>query len=180
MPQKRWWQALQAQQGGSARSVAFTEYRCSIITPHGKEVNLTMLSTNVFGCWRTQFVSKVSSVSLQPNAAAKASICNNQASFLSCILIFIRRITEVGYFLFITWEATYLCVVGCEEVMAMLDECHAQGFLHKLFGGCNAVKRDVNKCLRAERLERTAQNREKAKAKREKIQRIWNEIDEES
>lgn len=64
--------------------------------------------------------------------------------------------------------------------MAMLDECHARGFLHKLFGGCNAIKRDVNKCLRAERLERTARNREKAKIKKERIHKIWKEIDEES
>ena len=64
--------------------------------------------------------------------------------------------------------------------MAALDECHAQGFLHKMLGGCNAAKRDVNKCLRAERLERTAKNRKEAKEKKERIQRIWKEIDEES
>ena len=64
--------------------------------------------------------------------------------------------------------------------MALLDECHAQGFLHKIVGGCNSAKRDVNKCLRAERLQRTAQNREKAKEKRERIQKVWREIDEES
>ncbi|KAK3178920.1 hypothetical protein OEA41_001057 [Lepraria neglecta] len=69
---------------------------------------------------------------------------------------------------------------GCEEVMAALDECHAQGFLHKALGGCNAAKTEVNKCLRVERLERTARNREKAKAKREKIQSIWKDIDEQS
>ena len=64
--------------------------------------------------------------------------------------------------------------------MAALDECHAQGFLHKMLGGCNEAKRDVNKCLRAERLERTAKNREKSKAKKERIQAIWKEIDEQS
>lgn len=64
--------------------------------------------------------------------------------------------------------------------MRMLDECHARGFLHKLFGGCNDVKRDVNACLRAERLERTAQNRAKAKMAREKRLELWREIDENS
>lgn len=64
--------------------------------------------------------------------------------------------------------------------MAALDECHAQGFLHKLLGNCNGAKQEVNKCLRAERLERTAKNREKAKEKKERIQRVWKEIDEES
>ena len=64
--------------------------------------------------------------------------------------------------------------------MALLDECHARGFLHKMFGGCNEAKRDVNRCLRAERVERTAKNREKAKERRQKIERVWREIDEES
>ncbi len=64
--------------------------------------------------------------------------------------------------------------------MAALDECHAQGFLHKVTGGCNDAKRDVNKCLRAERLQRTARNREEAKAKRERVNLIWREIEEES
>lgn len=64
--------------------------------------------------------------------------------------------------------------------MAALDECHARGFLWKATGGCNTAKREVNKCLRAERLERTAKNREKAKEKKERIQRVWKEIDEES
>lgn len=52
--------------------------------------------------------------------------------------------------------------------------------MHKLFGGCNKAKREVNQCLRAERLERTARNREAAKEKKEKIQRMWREIDDES
>ena len=64
--------------------------------------------------------------------------------------------------------------------MAALEECHAQGFIHKMIGGCNNAKQEVNKCLRAERLERTARNREKSREKREKIQQIWKEIDEES
>ncbi|MCJ1243039.1 hypothetical protein MMC30_000235 [Trapelia coarctata] len=66
---------------------------------------------------------------------------------------------------------------GCEEVMQILDECHARGFLYKAIGGCNKAKQDVNMCLRAERLERTAANREKAKVEREKIKEKWREID---
>ena len=64
--------------------------------------------------------------------------------------------------------------------MAILDECHARGFMHKLFGGCNDAKRDVNACLRAERLERQAKNREVAKKERARIKALWNEIDENS
>lgn len=65
----------------------------------------------------------------------------------------------------------------CEEVMAALDACHAVGFYWKALGQCNGQKTAVNKCLRAQRLERTARNREKAKEKREQVDKIWKEID---
>ena len=42
---------------------------------------------------------------------------------------------------------------ACEEVMDILDECHARGFLWKSLGMCNDAKTAVNKCLRAQRLE---------------------------
>ena len=61
--------------------------------------------------------------------------------------------------------------------MTALDECHAQGFLWKSMGMCSDIKQQVNKCLRAERLERTARNREQAKVKTEKIRAIFAEID---
>lgn len=64
--------------------------------------------------------------------------------------------------------------------MALLDECHARGFMYKLFGGCNEAKREVNACLRAERLERQAKNREAAKKERARIKAVWKEIDENS
>ena len=64
--------------------------------------------------------------------------------------------------------------------MQILDECHTRGFLHVMTGGCNEAKRNVNACLRAERLERTAKNREKAKIEREKRLQLWREIDENS
>ena len=69
---------------------------------------------------------------------------------------------------------------GCAEVMAALEDCHARGFLHKVVGGCNDAKLAVNRCLRAERLERTARNREQAKIERQKIKRAWKEIDDNS
>ncbi len=61
--------------------------------------------------------------------------------------------------------------------MAILDECHARGFLYKVIGGCNKAKQDVNMCLRAERLERTKGNRERAKLERQKVVEKWREID---
>ena len=61
--------------------------------------------------------------------------------------------------------------------MNLLDECHARGFLHKALGGCNEIKRDVNRCLGAERYERARKNREKARENRARIERIWKEND---
>lgn len=68
-------------------------------------------------------------------------------------------------------------ITGCEEIMTALDECHARGFMWKAMGMCTTLKHDVNMCLRAARLERTAKNRELAKQKKEKIQARWAEID---
>jgi len=68
-------------------------------------------------------------------------------------------------------------VLDCEEVMNALDECHARGFLWKAMGACNGAKTAVNKCLRAERLDRTKENRDKARAAKEKREAVWAEID---
>lgn len=61
--------------------------------------------------------------------------------------------------------------------MTALEECHARGFMWKALGNCSEIKHKVNMCLRAERLARTAENREKAKAKKERIDKVFAEID---
>ena len=61
--------------------------------------------------------------------------------------------------------------------MKLLDECHERGFLWKAMGMCNGQKTAVNKCLRAQRLERTKEHREKSKPKNEKIKAKWADID---
>ncbi|KAJ5819904.1 hypothetical protein N7474_005495 [Penicillium riverlandense] len=62
---------------------------------------------------------------------------------------------------------------NCEEVMTALDECHARGFLHKAMGNCNDIKREVNKCLSAERYNRAKRNRDEAKSNRRRIEDVW-------
>lgn len=61
--------------------------------------------------------------------------------------------------------------------MTALEECHARGFFYAAVGMCNDVKREVNKCLRAERLDRTARNREKARQERARLKAKFDEID---
>jgi COX assembly protein 2 len=63
------------------------------------------------------------------------------------------------------------------SVLSFPDEIAARGFLWKSMGMCNDAKTAVNKCLRAQRLERTRLNREAAKVKREQIKEKWSEID---
>ncbi|KAL4884372.1 cytochrome c oxidase biogenesis protein Cmc1 like-domain-containing protein [Aspergillus karnatakaensis] len=65
--------------------------------------------------------------------------------------------------------------INCEDIMTALDECHAKGFLHKALGNCNDIKRDVNKCLAGERYERAKRNRDDAREKRRRIEKIWAE-----
>ncbi|KAF2013165.1 UPF0287-domain-containing protein [Aaosphaeria arxii CBS 175.79] len=67
----------------------------------------------------------------------------------------------------------------CAEVIAALEECHQRGFISRCFGACNDAKHKVNMCLRAQRLERTRENREAAKEKRKHIEKVWAEIDAE-
>lgn len=57
--------------------------------------------------------------------------------------------------------------------MTALDQCHAQGFLHKALGNCNDIKREVNRCLAGERYERAKRNRDDAREKRKRIEKIW-------
>jgi COX assembly protein 2 len=68
-------------------------------------------------------------------------------------------------------------LTDCADVVAALDECHARGFLWKVTGNCTEAKYKVNMCLRAQRLEKTRQNREVAKEKRKKIEEVWAELD---
>lgn len=57
--------------------------------------------------------------------------------------------------------------------MTALDECHAKGFLYKVVGNCNDIKREVNKCLAAERYDRAKRNRDQARSNRRRIEDIW-------
>ena len=62
--------------------------------------------------------------------------------------------------------------------MNALEECHARGFLYKALGNCSQAKREVSKCLRAERIERSKANREKGRAMRAKVEKAWKDLDE--
>ncbi|KAF7555627.1 hypothetical protein G7046_g6499 [Stylonectria norvegica] len=65
---------------------------------------------------------------------------------------------------------------ACSDVIAVLEDCHAKGFLHKAIGSCNGAKEKVNQCLRAERTKIQAVNRNAARSKRDKIREEQKEL----
>lgn len=42
-------------------------------------------------------------------------------------------------------------------------------------GQCNDIKRDVNRCLGAERAKRAKQNRDRAMERRARVEKLWAE-----
>ena len=68
-------------------------------------------------------------------------------------------------------------MLACEDVVRMLEECHERSLALRIFGLCNEAKSNVNKCLGAARFDKQAQNRERARAERAKIEARWREID---
>ncbi|KAJ7694157.1 hypothetical protein B0H17DRAFT_932139 [Mycena rosella] len=57
----------------------------------------------------------------------------------------------------------------CKEFMDALEQCHSSNWA-RLFGYCNTQKDELNTCLRKERIERTAENRETAKERKLKAE----------
>ncbi|SPN96982.1 uncharacterized protein DNG_00502 [Cephalotrichum gorgonifer] len=64
----------------------------------------------------------------------------------------------------------------CIDIIAALEDCHARGFLYKSAGMCNDAKRNVNACLWAQRQKRATQNREAARARRDKIKQMEQDL----
>ena len=62
--------------------------------------------------------------------------------------------------------------------MNALEECHARGFLYKAVGGCNELKREVNKCLSGERGKKSNRNRETGLERRLRIESVWDKMDQ--
>ncbi|KAH9951363.1 hypothetical protein B0H21DRAFT_685289, partial [Amylocystis lapponica] len=77
----------------------------------------------------------------------------------------------------------------CKDFIQALEACHSNSWA-KWTGGCNQTKMELNMCLRKEasilagspplgqRLDRTAKNRSEAKARREKTELVWKDLNE--
>ncbi|KAI8073958.1 hypothetical protein BC940DRAFT_231651 [Gongronella butleri] len=69
---------------------------------------------------------------------------------------------------------------GCEGVIEALDQCHRANSFNKFLGFCNDAKRQVDACLKEEFLYQRAQNKDKNKAKRDRMKQVWKDLDEPS
>ncbi|TFK55275.1 hypothetical protein OE88DRAFT_1028583 [Heliocybe sulcata] len=65
--------------------------------------------------------------------------------------------------------------IACKEFFQALQACH-QSSWRKWTGGCNEPKHKLNMCLRKERTDRAAKNRDEAKHNREKTKQAWKEL----
>lgn len=63
----------------------------------------------------------------------------------------------------------------CREFIQALEDCHLSTWA-RLTGGCNKKKDELNKCLRSERVARSANNRETAKERRIKADQALKEF----
>lgn len=67
--------------------------------------------------------------------------------------------------------------IVCKEFIEALERCHATGW-KRLTGACNSNKDVLNKCLRAERIDRTAKNAVISKERRLKAEKALKEFHE--
>lgn len=57
----------------------------------------------------------------------------------------------------------------CNDLINQLTECHNSFPIKKYFGYCNALDSAMVKCLKRERLQRSKENRERAKLKQQRL-----------
>ncbi|GJJ12297.1 hypothetical protein Clacol_006538 [Clathrus columnatus] len=65
----------------------------------------------------------------------------------------------------------------CRDFIRALEQCHAEWWGARFFGSCNTAKRELNMCLRNERITRAAKNREVSKERRERTEAAWKQLE---
>ncbi|KAF9264892.1 hypothetical protein L218DRAFT_862396, partial [Marasmius fiardii PR-910] len=64
----------------------------------------------------------------------------------------------------------------CKDFIQALEQCHLSTW-KKFTGGCNRYKDEMNRCLHAESVERSARNREMAKIRHAKHEKAIEEFE---
>ncbi|GJE97082.1 COX assembly mitochondrial protein [Phanerochaete sordida] len=65
--------------------------------------------------------------------------------------------------------------IVCKDLIKALEACHLDTW-SRWTGGCNTMKIELNKCLHAQSVKQAAANREKAKVRRERTEKAWQDI----
>ncbi|XP_017768859.1 PREDICTED: COX assembly mitochondrial protein 2 homolog [Nicrophorus vespilloides] len=60
----------------------------------------------------------------------------------------------------------------CNELINLLNKCHADNPFIKFFGACNSVDYQMIRCLKEERLARRKRNSDKAKETQRKLREL--------
>ena len=66
---------------------------------------------------------------------------------------------------------------ACGDIIRQLYECREEGgWMFRILGGCQDIDKQLGKCLRDERIDRTKRNQEKAKVRNQKKQEAWSNL----
>ncbi|ORZ38181.1 hypothetical protein BCR44DRAFT_116357 [Catenaria anguillulae PL171] len=68
-------------------------------------------------------------------------------------------------------------LITCQEIIKALNECHATSGWKKYFGACNDLKHKLNQCLTEDYVARRAVNAAEAKKRRDKAEKVWDELE---
>ncbi|PLW22614.1 hypothetical protein PCASD_12212 [Puccinia coronata f. sp. avenae] len=68
---------------------------------------------------------------------------------------------------------------ACGPIISALNECHNRGLWAYYTGGCNDIRRELDKCLHAERMSRSSAHVKEARQNREKLEQKWKANEQE-
>lgn len=71
--------------------------------------------------------------------------------------------------------APHLHGAECRKIIELLNQCHSDHPLGKFAGVCNDLKRQLNKCLQKEYVERRQKNYESAQKRKQAFQKLYKE-----
>ncbi|CAH7672765.1 hypothetical protein BY996DRAFT_6432329 [Phakopsora pachyrhizi] len=64
-------------------------------------------------------------------------------------------------------------VVACGKFIEALEACHNSGLWNYYTGGCNDVRRQLDKCLHDERMKRSSDHVKEGRRRRKELERVW-------
>lgn len=66
---------------------------------------------------------------------------------------------------------------ACGDIIEALHQCHQSGLWTYYTGGCNDIRRELDRCLHAERITRSSAHVKQSRQKRKELEKIWRSRD---